>query len=234
MAGGGPASLAAPKRGGRRVAGGSTRVVIAALLGNAAIAAAKYVAAAVTGSSAMFAEAVHSTVDTGNQACCSSACSGRRGPRTRGTRSATGRRSTSGPSWWRSCSSASAPGSRSTRGSTSSRNPAAAQNVVWNYAGDRPRDRLRGRSLDRRLARVRPGPRQAAGAPRGPAIEGPGALHRALRGHGRAGRPRRGARRRLLRRTARLALGRRRRDAGDRRASSPPRRSCLPSRPRAC
>ena len=50
------------------MAGGSTRVVIAALLGNAAIAATKYVAAALTGSSAMFAEAVHSTVDTGNQA----------------------------------------------------------------------------------------------------------------------------------------------------------------------
>ncbi len=50
------------------MAGGSTKVVIAALLGNAAIAAVKYVAAAVSGSGAMFAEAVHSTVDTGNQA----------------------------------------------------------------------------------------------------------------------------------------------------------------------
>lgn len=49
------------------MAAGSTRVVIAALLGNAAIAATKYVAAAMSGSSAMFAEAVHSTVDTGNQ-----------------------------------------------------------------------------------------------------------------------------------------------------------------------
>jgi cation diffusion facilitator family transporter len=49
------------------VAAGSTKVVIAALLGNAAIATTKYAAAAVTGSSAMFAEAVHSTVDTGNQ-----------------------------------------------------------------------------------------------------------------------------------------------------------------------
>ncbi|MFO1141621.1 MAG: cation diffusion facilitator family transporter [Amaricoccus sp.] len=49
------------------MAEGSTRVVIAALVGNAAIAATKYAAAAATGSSAMFAEAVHSTVDTGNQ-----------------------------------------------------------------------------------------------------------------------------------------------------------------------
>ena len=50
------------------MAGGSTRVIIAALIGDAAIAAAKFVAAAVTGSSAMFAEAVHSAVDTGNLA----------------------------------------------------------------------------------------------------------------------------------------------------------------------
>ncbi len=51
-----------------RLAGGSTRVVIAALIGNGAIAAVKFVASAVTGSGAMFAEAVHSSVDTGNQA----------------------------------------------------------------------------------------------------------------------------------------------------------------------
>ena len=49
------------------MAGAATRVVITALLGNAALAAAKYVAAAITGSVAMLAEAVHSTVDTGNQ-----------------------------------------------------------------------------------------------------------------------------------------------------------------------
>jgi cation diffusion facilitator family transporter len=49
------------------MAGGTTRVVIAALIGNAAIAVTKFAAAAFTGSSAMFAEAVHSVVDTGNQ-----------------------------------------------------------------------------------------------------------------------------------------------------------------------
>ena len=45
----------------------SKKVVYAAVIANLAIAASKYIAAAVTGSSAMLAEAVHSTVDTGNE-----------------------------------------------------------------------------------------------------------------------------------------------------------------------
>lgn len=49
------------------MAGGSTKVVIAALVGNAAIAITKFAASVATGSSAMFAEAIHSLVDTGNQ-----------------------------------------------------------------------------------------------------------------------------------------------------------------------
>ncbi len=47
---------------------GSTKVVIAAFIGNGLIAVTKFGAAALTGSSAMFSEAVHSVVDTGNQA----------------------------------------------------------------------------------------------------------------------------------------------------------------------
>src|SRR5580693_554876 len=46
---------------------GSLRVIIAAIAGNVAIAICKFGAAPVTGSAAMYSEAIHSTVDTGNE-----------------------------------------------------------------------------------------------------------------------------------------------------------------------
>ena len=46
---------------------GSLRVIIAAIAGNVAIAICKFGAALVTGSAALYSEAIHSTVDTGHR-----------------------------------------------------------------------------------------------------------------------------------------------------------------------
>ena len=53
--------------GGHGGGHGSTRAIIAALLANLGIAAAKFVAWVVTGASSMLAEAIHSVADSGNQ-----------------------------------------------------------------------------------------------------------------------------------------------------------------------
>src|SRR5262245_4724391 len=50
-----------------KMVSGSTRVVLAALAGNGGIAAAKFIAAGLSGSTAMLTEAIHSLVDTGDQ-----------------------------------------------------------------------------------------------------------------------------------------------------------------------
>ncbi|MCW9708188.1 cation diffusion facilitator family transporter [Fodinibius salsisoli] len=49
------------------MASGSKKVIYAALVANGIIAVVKFIAAAITGSSAMFSEGIHTTVDTGNQ-----------------------------------------------------------------------------------------------------------------------------------------------------------------------
>ncbi|GJM25549.1 MAG: cation transporter [Phycisphaerae bacterium] len=49
------------------MATGSKKVIYAAAIGNSGIAVTKFIAASITGSGAMFAEAIHSVVDTSNQ-----------------------------------------------------------------------------------------------------------------------------------------------------------------------
>ncbi|MCX4027552.1 cation transporter [Endozoicomonas sp. SM1973] len=49
------------------MASGSKKVIVAALIGNGLVAITKFIASSITGSSAMFSEAIHSVVDSGNQ-----------------------------------------------------------------------------------------------------------------------------------------------------------------------
>ncbi|MDE1461321.1 cation diffusion facilitator family transporter [Spartinivicinus poritis] len=49
------------------MASGSKKVIVAALIGNSLVAITKFIASFITGSSAMFSEAIHSVVDSGNQ-----------------------------------------------------------------------------------------------------------------------------------------------------------------------
>ncbi|MDB5406505.1 MAG: cation transporter [Rhodospirillales bacterium] len=76
----------------------SKKVIYAALLGNLAVAMAKFGAAALTGSSAMLSEAVHSLIDTGNELVLLYGIGVLRGLRTRLIRWAPGASSTSGAS----------------------------------------------------------------------------------------------------------------------------------------
>ena len=96
----------------------SRRTVIVALLANLGITLAKLVAAIVTGSTAMFAETVHSAADTGNSVLLIVAQRRSRRPAAPSGLSRDARR-TSGRCWRRSGSSSSARFSLCTRASAS-------------------------------------------------------------------------------------------------------------------
>ena len=76
----------------------SKRVIYAALGGNLLVAMTKFVAAGLTGSAAMFSEAIHSTVDSGNQLLLLLGMRVPRGQRIPGIPSATASSSIFGPS----------------------------------------------------------------------------------------------------------------------------------------
>ena len=81
------------------MASGSTKVIVAALIGNSLIAVTKFAAAAYTGSSAMLSEGVHSLVDTGNQVLLLFGLKQSRKPPDDDFPSGMVRRFTSGASW---------------------------------------------------------------------------------------------------------------------------------------
>ena len=77
-----------------------TKAVVAALLANTGIAAAKFVGFVLTRSSSMLAEAIHSVADAGNQALLLLGVRRATKRRRRSIRSATGVSATSGRSSW--------------------------------------------------------------------------------------------------------------------------------------
>ncbi len=189
---------------------------MAAIIGNVAIAAIKFVAGSITGSSAMISEGIHSLVDTGNGGLLYYGLN--RGARPADEHHPFGHGME--VYFWSLIVAVSifgiGGGMSIYEGINHIRHPITLHNPTINYIVLGVRRGVREPLVQRRLARLPRDARRAPDAVGHPSRQGSEPLHRAVRGHGGAARPRGRFRRRVPEPPAGPARPRRARLGGDR------------------